>query len=120
MVEISLGHKEVPVTHLRKMMLEDLQRRYYSEATTRYYIRKVETFARHFRRPPDRLGLQHMSGVSSSPLHETEVVTRFGDEPFMCAAVFLYPNAQKAVDRGGHALSEEGSSLAHDFEPRRR
>ena len=26
-VEISLGHKKVPVTHLRKMMLEELQGR---------------------------------------------------------------------------------------------
>ena len=48
------------MTHLRKMMLEELQRRHYSEATTRYYIRKVEAFARHFRRPPDRLGPQHI------------------------------------------------------------
>jgi len=48
------------VTHLRKMMLEELQRRHYSEATTRYYIRKVEAFARHFRRRPDRLGPQHI------------------------------------------------------------
>ena len=30
------------MTHLRKMMLEELQRRHYSEATTRYYIRKVK------------------------------------------------------------------------------
>jgi site-specific recombinase XerD len=42
------------------MMLEELQRRHYSEATTRYYIRKVEAFARHFRRSPDRLGPQHI------------------------------------------------------------
>ncbi len=48
------------MTHLRKMMLEELQRRNYSEATTRYYIRKVEAFARHFRRSPDRLGPQHI------------------------------------------------------------
>lgn len=48
------------MTRLRKMMLEELQRRNYSEATTRYYIRKVEAFARHFRRPPDRLGPQHI------------------------------------------------------------
>jgi len=40
------------VTHLRKMMLEELQRLDYSEATTRYHLRKVEAFARHFRRPP--------------------------------------------------------------------
>ena len=48
------------MTHLRKMMLEELQRRHYSEATTRYYIRKVEAFARYFRRSPDRLGPQHI------------------------------------------------------------
>ena len=27
------------MTHLRKIMLEELQRRHYSEATTHYYIR---------------------------------------------------------------------------------
>jgi len=35
------------VTHLRKMMLEELQRRHYSEATTRRYIRFIERFAQH-------------------------------------------------------------------------
>jgi hypothetical protein len=33
------------VTRLRKMMLEELQRRNYSQHTTRYYIRTVEDFA---------------------------------------------------------------------------
>jgi site-specific recombinase XerD len=41
-------------------MLEEFQRRHYSEATTQYYIRKVEAFARHFHCPPDRLGRQHI------------------------------------------------------------
>src|SRR5438132_12043727 len=41
-------------------MLEELQRRNYSEATTRYYIRKVEAFARYFQCSPDRLGPQHI------------------------------------------------------------
>jgi integrase/recombinase XerD len=48
------------VTRLRKMMLEELQRRNYSQLTTRYYIRTVEDFARRFNRPPDRLGLRHI------------------------------------------------------------
>jgi integrase/recombinase XerD len=48
------------VTHLRKMMLEELQRRNYSQHTTRYYIRTVEDFARRFNRPPDRLGPRHI------------------------------------------------------------
>ena len=48
------------MTHLRKMMLEELQRRNYAETTTRHYIRTVEDFARRFNRPPDRLGPRHI------------------------------------------------------------
>ena len=41
-------------------MLEELQRRNFSAHTIRYYIRTVEDFARHFNRPPDRLGPRHI------------------------------------------------------------
>jgi len=44
------------VTHLRKRMLEELQRRNYAETTTDCYIRAVEDFSRRFNLPPDRLG----------------------------------------------------------------
>jgi integrase/recombinase XerD len=50
------GHKEVPVTHLRKVMIEELDRRNYTESTTRAYLRTVEDFARFFHRSPDQLG----------------------------------------------------------------
>jgi site-specific recombinase XerD len=42
------------------MMLEELQRRHYSQDTTRHYIRTVEDFARRFNCPPDRLGPRHI------------------------------------------------------------
>src|SRR5215471_5340200 len=42
------------------MMLDELQRRNYSEHTTRSYIRTVEDFARRFNRPPDFLGPRHV------------------------------------------------------------
>ena len=48
------------MTRLRKMMLEELQRRNFSEDTIRHYIHTVEDFARHFNHPPDRLGLRHI------------------------------------------------------------
>ncbi len=48
------------MTRLRKMMLEELQRRNYSQHTTRSYIRTVEDFSRRFNCPPDRLGLRHI------------------------------------------------------------
>ena len=48
------------MTQLRKMMLEELQRRNYSENTTRCYIRTVEDFSRRFNCSPDRLGPRHI------------------------------------------------------------
>ncbi len=48
------------MTHLRKMMLEELQRRNYAENTIRHYLRAVEDFARRFRCSPDRLGPRHI------------------------------------------------------------
>src|ERR1700726_1770669 len=42
------------------MMLEELQRRNYSQSTIRHYICTVEDFARRFRCSPDRLGPRHI------------------------------------------------------------
>jgi site-specific recombinase XerD len=41
-------------------MLEELERRNFSQSTTRTYIRAVEDFARYFQRPPDQLGTEHI------------------------------------------------------------
>jgi integrase/recombinase XerD len=48
------------VTHLRKVMLEELQRRNLSAITTRIYLHSIEEFAQYFNTPPDRLGLEHV------------------------------------------------------------
>jgi len=48
------------VTHLRKAMLEELQRRNLSPITTRIYLRAVEEFARYYKTSPDRLGPEHI------------------------------------------------------------
>ena len=48
------------MTHLRKMMLEELERRNYAQTTTHLYIQTIEDFARYFKRPPDRLGPEHI------------------------------------------------------------
>ena len=48
------------MTHLRQMMLDELQRRNYAQNTVRAYIHAVEDFAKYFRRSPDRLGPGHI------------------------------------------------------------
>ena len=48
------------MTRLRKIMLEELQRRNYSDGTIRHYLRLVERFAQHFGKSPDKLGPDHL------------------------------------------------------------
>lgn len=48
------------MTDLRKLMLEELERRNYSQATVRAYLAAVEDFARYFHRRPDQLSPDHI------------------------------------------------------------
>jgi len=48
------------VTHLRKRMLEELQRRNYSQQTTKAYLFTVQDFAKYFHRSPEELGPEHI------------------------------------------------------------
>ena len=61
------------MTHLRKMMLEELQRRNYSEITTRKYLQYVTAFARHFGKPPDQLGPNELRSYQAYLLRERKV-----------------------------------------------
>ena len=46
-------------------MLEELERRNYSESTTRRYLRYVERFAQHFGKSPDKLSPDHLRTYQS-------------------------------------------------------
>jgi integrase/recombinase XerD len=48
------------VTQQRKMMLEELQRRNYSQRTAEAYLRAMKGFALHFHRAPDQLNQDHI------------------------------------------------------------
>ena len=83
------------MTHLRKMMLEELQRRHYSEATTQRYIRFIERFAQHFHRSPDRLGPQHIREYQAQ-LFRVHKLTPGSVTNHLCALRFLYIQTLKS------------------------
>jgi len=49
------------MTHLRKMMLDELQRRNYAQSTAEAYIHALKEFAAYYNRPPDQLGPKEIS-----------------------------------------------------------
>ena len=48
------------MTHVRKIMLEELHRRNYAQTTIDCYVRTVEHFSRYFHRSPEQFGPQHI------------------------------------------------------------
>ena len=57
---LGVGHRRFIVTHLRQLMLDELQRRNYSPSTVRCYIHALEDFAKYFHRSPERLDPSHI------------------------------------------------------------
>jgi site-specific recombinase XerD len=58
------------VTHLRELMLQELQRRNYSQTTVTSYSNIVADFAKYFQRPPDQLGPDDIRAYQLHLLHE--------------------------------------------------
>jgi integrase/recombinase XerD len=77
------------VTPLRQRMLEDLQIRHYAPATIRIYLHSVTEFARHFGKPPDRLGAEHIRQYQLFLIQEKKVL-RPTFIQVVCALRFFY------------------------------
>src|SRR5712692_5107876 len=75
-------------------MLEELRRRHYSEATTTYYIRADEPFARHFQCSPDRLGPRHIREYQAQ-LFTKRKLSPGAVTNHLCALRFFYVQTLK-------------------------
>ena len=92
------GHrKEVPVTRLRQRMLEELQRRNYSQDTTRSYIFAVKQFAQYFGESPEKLGAEEIRRYQLYLLNEKKYAPGTV-EIRMSALRFLYKRVLKRRD----------------------
>src|SRR4051795_5054978 len=73
---------------LRRRMIEDMKVRNLSPVTQRCYVHAVATFAQHFNRSPDRLGLEE---VRAYQIHLTTTgISWAGFNVTVCALRFLY------------------------------
>ena len=61
------------MTRLRRQMLDELERRNYSPATVRSYIRTVEDLVRYFQRRPDQLELEHIRAYQAHLFRERKL-----------------------------------------------
>jgi len=84
------------VTHLRKMMLEELQRRNYAETTIDCYIRAVEDFSQRFRLPPDRLGPRHIREYQAELFQKQKLATSTVRQRLAALRFFYIKTLKKA------------------------
>jgi integrase/recombinase XerD len=85
------------VTPLRQRMLEELQRRNYSPATTRGYILAVKQFANYFHRSPEQLGATEIRRFQLYLLNQKKLAPGTV-EGRMSALRFLYKKTLKRRD----------------------
>ena len=97
------------MTRLRKMMLEELQRRNYSQTTVKAYLHSVEAFAKHFHRSRDQLGSEQIRSYQVYLLEERKMDVRTVGLHHSRLAVLLLQNAEaKLSGRGGPRRDRDG------------
>jgi integrase/recombinase XerD len=85
------------VTRLRQRMLEELQRRNYSQETTRSYIHAVKQFAEYFGKSPQQLGAEEIRRYQLYLLNEKKYAA--GTVKIRISALrFLYKKVLKRRD----------------------
>ena len=77
------------MTPLRQRMLEDLQIRHYSPTTIRLYLYAVREFAKHFGKPPDQLGAEHIRQYQLFLIKDKQA-SQSTCIQLVCALRFLY------------------------------
>ena len=95
------------MTHFRRLMLEELERRNYAQATTCVYLQTVEGFAHYFKRPPD-------SSALSTSVSVGRVCSVRGNSPLT-----LSHNGWRCASSSSRRLSKLGAWPIHPI-PRRR
>src|ERR1700722_10019247 len=92
-------------------MLEDLQIRHYSPTTIRLYLYAIREFAKHFGKPPDQLGAEHIRRYQLFLTKEkkvTALVFRFA------VRKTCIPNAERLAGKGLTATIQSDGTVSFD------
>jgi len=110
------------MTHLRKIMLEELERRNYAQSTTRSYIHTIEDFARYFKRPPDQLGPEHIGEYQAYLFREQRLTTGTVTQRLAALRFFFIqtmrrqePEREEQHRQGGAAKSTNSGVRSRKF-----
>src|ERR1700683_4945164 len=98
------------MTHLRKMMLEELERRNYAQTTIDCYLRAVAEFSLSPLSDPVRTGTH--PPVSSSVIRPTKVSTEHCDATPRRFAILLHQDAEETMEHCRHSVSQESTTSA--------
>ena len=105
------------MTRLRKMMLEELERRNYSQGTTRCYLRAVADFARYFHRSPDQLRPEQVRQNQAYLFRERKLQATSVTQRLAARRFFFLKTLKKRWGREETPLPQEGASPAHHPQP---
>jgi hypothetical protein len=86
-------------------MLEELQRRSFPQTTVNNYLKVVEDFARHFHRPLDQQGKEHIRAYQVYLLQERKLGVPYGRPAHSGSAFLLLQDAEESVSSRRGALS---------------
>jgi len=104
------------VTHLRKMMLEELQRRNFAKTTVQYYLQAVEEFAAYFGKPPDQLNQDHLRQYQAHLLTERKLQPRTARLHVCALPLLLQQDVEAALAARRHSLSPGSAPVARNPE----
>ena len=92
------------MTHLRQKMLDELQRRNYSENTVYTYLHAVEDFSKYFHRSPDRLGPDHIRQYQAYLFRERKLQASLQKTPCAGSSKYARSAVAKIQDKDGNSL----------------
>ena len=93
------------MTHFEKVTREEIERRNYTECTTRTYVRTIAvTVAGYFQRPPEHLTPEQIREYIAHLFRVRKLADNTVNQTRRSPALLLHQDPETVLERGGNAL----------------